>query len=247
LAKGQVRGLMEVFHRLALEPGPERWSFCEALAGQATIANDNATLFEDLQRSHRELALAYDATIEGWSQVLDLRDRETEGHSRRVTDMTLRVARGFGVGPDQLVHVRRGALLHDIGKLGIPDDILLKPGPLSDDEWQIMRRHPEYAYDWLSSVTYLRPALEIPHCHHERWDGTGYPRGLKGEQIPLEARIFAAVDVFDALSHDRPYRKAWPAARVQAHLRSLAGSHLDAQVVEAFLQNLTAESDARLN
>jgi HD-GYP domain-containing protein (c-di-GMP phosphodiesterase class II) len=247
IAKGQVQGLMEVIHRAVLEPGPEWWSFFEALAGQAAIAIDNATLFEDLQRAHQELAVAYDATIEGWSQVLDLRDRETEGHSRRVTELTLRMARSFGMNPDQLVHVRRGALLHDIGKLGIPDGILLKPGPLVDEEWQVMRRHPQYALEWLSPIHYLRPALEIPHCHHERWDGTGYPRGLKGEEIPLEARIFAAVDVFDALSHDRPYRQAWPAEKVQAHLRSLAGSHLDEQVVDVLLRTLAAEPAAQSN
>jgi PAS domain S-box-containing protein len=247
IAKGRVRGLMEVFHRTAPEPGPEWWSFFEALAGQAAIAIDNATLFEDLQHSNQELALAYDATIEGWSRVLDLRDHETEGHSRRVTDMTLGLARTFGMASDQLVHVRRGALLHDIGKLGIPDEILLKPGPLSDDEWQTMRLHPRYAFEWLSPVRYLRPALEIPHCHHERWDGTGYPRGLKGEEIPLEARIFAAVDILDALSHDRPYRKAWPAPQVHSHLRSLAGTHLDGRVVEVLLGTLAPDPLTHLN
>ncbi len=247
IAKGQVHGLLEVFHRRALEPGPEWWSFFEALAGQTAIALDNATLFDDLQRANRDLAVAYDATIEGWSQVLDLRDRETEGHSRRVTDLTLRVARSLGMSPEQLVHIRRGALLHDIGKLGIPDGILLKPGPLGDDEWQVMRRHPQYALEWLSPITYLRPALQIPHCHHERWDGTGYPRGLKGEEIPLEARIFAAVDIYDALSHDRPYRKAWPAMQVHSHLRALAGSHLDAQVVDVLLRTLAPDSFAQPN
>jgi PAS domain S-box-containing protein len=247
IAKGRIRGLMEVFHRTALEPGPEWWSFFEALAGQAAIAIDSATLFEELQSSNQELALAYDATIEGWSRVLDLRDHETEGHSRRVTDMTLGLAHTFGMGSDQLVQVRRGALLHDIGKLGIPDGILLKPGPLSDSEWQTMRLHPRYAFEWLSPVRYLRPALEIPYCHHERWDGTGYPRGLKGEEIPLEARIFAAVDILDALSHDRPYRKAWPAAQVHSHLRSLAGTHLDRRVVEVLLETVVPEPIVQLN
>jgi response regulator RpfG family c-di-GMP phosphodiesterase len=247
IAKGQVRGLMEVFHRTAPEPGTEWWSFFEALAGQAAIALDNASLFEDLQRSNQELTLAYDATIEGWSRVLDLRDRETEGHSRRVTDMTLGLARSLGMGQDQLVHIRRGALLHDIGKLGIPDGILLKPGPLDDDEWQTMRLHPRYAFEWLSPITYLRPALEIPHCHHERWDGMGYPRGLKGEEIPLAARIFAAVDVLDALSHDRPYRKAWPAAQVHSHIRSLAGTHLDERVVDVLLRSPAPDPVAKDN
>ena len=152
--------------------------------------------------------------------------------------MTLRLAREFKMSDAELVHLRRGALLHDIGKMGVPDSILLKPGALSDDEWTLMRRHPVYAYDLLSSIGFLRPALPIPHSHHEKWDGTGYPRGLKGEQIPLAARIFAIVDVWDALRSDRPYRAAWPEDKVRAHIQSLAGSHFDPQVVAAFLRLL---------
>jgi HD-GYP domain-containing protein (c-di-GMP phosphodiesterase class II) len=182
-----------------------------------------------------------DATIEGWSRALSLRDKETEGHSRRVTAMSLRLARAMGLSEAELVHVRRGALLHDIGKMGIPDAILHKPGPLTDEEWEVLRRHPQYAHDWLAPIPALRPALDIPYGHHERWDGTGYPRGLKGEQIPLAARIFAVVDVWDALRSDRPYRAGWPEARVCAHIRTLAGTHLDPKVVEAFLRVRAAD------
>lgn len=212
------------------------------LAGQAAIAIDNMAMFDKVQHSHLELVLAYDATIEGWARALDLRDKETEGHSQRVTEMTLRLARALGMNEEKLVHIRRGALLHDIGKLGVPDSILLKAGPLTAEEWEIMRRHPQYAYEMLSSIAYLQPALDIPYCHHEKWDGTGYPRGLKGEQIPLAARIFAVVDVWDALSSDRPYRPAWPQEKVRAYLKEEAGKHFDPSIVEVFLKILEEEN-----
>lgn len=181
---------------------------------------------------------AYDATIEGWAHALDLKDEETEEHSRRVTELTLRIAGMMGIKEEELVHVRRGALLHDIGKMGIPDNILLKPGKLTDEEWEIMRKHPVYAYDMLSKIHYLRQALEIPYCHHEKWDGGGYPRGLKEEQIPLTARIFAVVDVYDALTSDRPYCKAWPRERTLEHIRELSGTHFDPQVVDVFMKEI---------
>jgi PAS domain S-box-containing protein len=184
---------------------------------------------------HAELAAAYDTTLEGWSRALDLRDRETEGHSRRVTEITLLLAEALGVPPDERVHIRRGALLHDIGKMGIPDSILHKPGPLTPDEWMVMRLHPLYAYELLEPIPFLRPALDSPYCHHERWDGTGYPRGLAGTAIPRAARIFAVVDIWDGLSSDRPYRAAWPPERVLAYIADLAGTHLDPAVVPAFL------------
>jgi putative nucleotidyltransferase with HDIG domain len=173
---------------------------------------------------------------------MDLRDKETEGHTMRVTDTTVHLARAMGVGEEDIVHVRRGALLHDIGKMGIPDRILLKPGPLTEDEWTVMRRHPVYAHELLSPILYLRPALDIPYCHHERWDGTGYPRGLRGEQIPLAARIFAVIDAWDALRSDRPYRSAWPEDRVREYLRQSAGTLFDPTVVDVFL---TMEIPAR--
>jgi putative nucleotidyltransferase with HDIG domain len=185
--------------------------------------------------------MAYDATIEGWSRALDLRDRETEGHTIRVTDLTLRLARMMGVGEEELVHMRRGALLHDIGKMGIPDNILLKPGPLTDDEWIIMRRHPEYAYELLSLINYLRPALLIPYAHHEKWDGTGYPRGLREEAIPLAARLFAVVDVWDALRSVRPYRQPWSAEKVRGYLMEQSGKHFDPQVLSLFIKMMDQE------
>jgi HD-GYP domain-containing protein (c-di-GMP phosphodiesterase class II) len=236
IAKGDVRGVLEVYHRSPLAADEEWLTFLSTLAGQAAIAIDNAVLFEDLQRSNVEIADAYNATIEGWSRALELRDEATEGHTRRVTEMTLTLARALAVGEDELVHVRRGALLHDIGKMGIPDHILLKPGPLSDDEWAVMRRHPGYAHEMLSSIAYLRPALDIPYCHHEKWDGTGYPRGLKAEAIPLAARIFAVADVWDALNSARPYRPAWPEGKILAYLRAQAGRQLDPQVVAVFTE-----------
>ena len=241
VAKGRVEGVLEIFHRTALDPDPEWQEFLETLAGQAAIAIDHAALFDSMQRANVELSLAYDTTLEGWARALELRDKETEGHSQRVTAMTLRLARTLGLREAELAHIRRGALLHDIGKMGIPDNILLKPGPLTEAEWEVMRRHPTYAYQLLAPIAYLRPALDIPYCHHERWDGSGYPRGLAGEQIPLTARIFALVDVWDALSRDRPYRQAWPATQVREHIRSLAGSHFDPQFAEGFLNSVLAE------
>ena len=236
IAKGQVVGVLELFHREPLDPDPEWLDFLETLAGQAAIAIDNAELFDNLHRANVELTLAYETTLEGWARALELRDYETEGHSQRVTELTVRIARAMGLSEAQLVHVRRGALLHDIGKMGVPDSILLKPGKLTDEEWEIMRQHPVYAYEMLSPITYLKPALDIPYCHHEKWDGTGYPRGLKGERIPLPARIFAVVDVWDALLSDRPYRKAWSEEKVLEHIQEQAGKHFDPAVVETFLK-----------
>jgi response regulator RpfG family c-di-GMP phosphodiesterase len=236
ISKGQVKGVLELLYREPPDGDPEWLHFVESVAAQAAIAIDNVELFRNLQRSNAELTLAYDNTLAGWARALELRDAETEGHSRRVTDMTLDLAGAMGLSDEELVHVRRGALLHDIGKMGIPDSILTKPGELDDDEWDIVRLHPVHAFEMLSPVPFLRPALDIPHCHHERWDGTGYPRGLKGQQIPLPARIFAVVDVYDALSTDRPYRKAWPREKVLAHIREQAGKHFDPRVVEVFMK-----------
>ncbi len=191
-----------------------------------------------MQRSNTDLIRAYDATIEGWSRALDLRDKETEGHTLRVTELTVRLCMAAGLSADELVHIRRGALLHDIGKMGVPDAILYKPGPLDDNEWSIMRMHPQYAYDMLAPIAYLRPAIDIPYCHHERWDGGGYPRKLKGEQIPLAARIFSIVDVWDALLSDRPYRPAWELKRVQEYILSERGKHFDPDVLDMFTKEM---------
>ena len=236
LAKGVLKGILEIFNRASLAPDPEWLVYLETLGGQAAIAIDNAQLFEGLQRSNQELTAAYDATIAGWSHAMDLRDKETEGHSQRVTELTLRLARRMGVNQQEQVHMHRGALLHDIGKLGVPDQILLKPGKLTEEEWVIMRKHPEYAFKMLLPIPYLQPALDIPYCHHEKWDGTGYPRGLKGGQIPLAARIFAIVDVWDALRSDRPYRPGWSVEKILDYIRNESGKHFDPQVAESFLK-----------
>jgi PAS domain S-box-containing protein len=232
----QLKGMLEIFHRSSLNPQPEWLDFLESLAGQAAIAIETAQLFEGLQRSRLELALAYESTLEGWSRTLDMRDEDTEGHTQRVVEMTLRLARLSGFSEAEIVHIRRGALLHDIGKIAVPDRILLKPGPLDADELIIMRQHPVFAYQALAPIEYLRLALDIPYCHHERWDGSGYPRRLKGEEIPRAARLFAVVDVWDALSSDRPYRKAWEKEQVLAYLGEHAGSQFDPRAVELFLK-----------
>ncbi len=189
----------------------------------------------ELIRAHEDTIQAYDRTIEGWCKALELRDNVTEGHTQRVTDLTILIARGMEIDEEELVHIRRGALMHDIGKMAIPDSILKKSGPLNDDEWREMRKHPSYAFEMLNPIKYLSPSLGIPYCHHEKWDGTGYPRGIKGEQIPLEARIFAVADVWDALSSDRPYRKALPPATARKYIEDNKGSHFDPTVVNAFL------------
>jgi PAS domain-containing protein len=236
IVKSEVKGVLEIFHRSAFNPDTEWLEFMATLAGQAAIAIDNSQLFENVQRSNLELRQAYDATIEGWSQAMDLRDRETEGHTLRVTEITVRLAEAMGMSKDEIVHARRGALLHDIGKLGVPDAILFKPGKLNNEEWALMVQHPRFAYNMLSPIAYLRPALDIPYCHHEKWDGSGYPRGLKGEQIPLAARIFAVVDVWDALTSNRPYRKAWEESEALEYIRTQPGQHFDPKVVEIFLR-----------
>jgi putative nucleotidyltransferase with HDIG domain len=213
----------------------------DTLAGQAAIAIDSAIMFKDVQWSNAELRMAYDKTIEGWSRALDLRDKETEDHTQRVTEMTIQLARRLGIPDAELVHIRRGAILHDIGKVSISDSILLKAGRLTEEEWIIMRRHPLIAVELLSPISYLAPALHIPRSHHEKWDGTGYPDGLAGEQIPLAARIFTLADVYDALMSDRPYRKAWSKAETLEYIRAQAGIHFDPQTVPAFLEMVNGE------
>ncbi len=209
-----------------------------AIADMAANAIHRTTLHERTQQNALDLARAYESTLEGWARALELRDHETEGHSNRVTDMTVRLARRFGIPDGELLQIRRGALLHDIGKMGIPDMILHKPGPLTSEEWEIMRRHPEYAYNLLYDIEHLRPALDIPYCHHEKWDGSGYPRSLRGEEIPLAARLFAVVDVWDALRTNRPYRPAWPVDKARAYIISQAGAHFDPRIVPVFLDEL---------
>ena len=243
IVKGQIKGVFEVFHRSPLSPPPDWMEFLHTLAGQAAIAIDSSQLFENLQRSNQELIQAYDTTLEGWARALELRDRETEGHTRRVTEMTMRLARYIGVNDSEMVNIYRGVLLHDIGKMGVPDHILKKKGKLTEEEWAEMRQHPIYAYNLLSPISFLRGVLDIPYCHHEHWDGSGYPRGLRGEQIPLAARIFSVVDNWDALLSDRPYREAWPVEKVKAYLRESAGTLLDPKIVETFLTMIEREKN----
>ena len=238
IVKGEIKGILEVYCRKAFTPDADWLEFLEALGGQAAITIDTAQLFENLQRANLDLSLAYDATIEGWSRAMDLRDHETEGHTLRVTDLTMKLARAMRISESQLTAIRRGALLHDIGKMGVPDAILLKEGALTDEEWALMRQHPQLAHDMLAPIAYLNDALDIPYCHHEKWDGTGYPQGLKGERIPLIARIFAVVDVWDALTNDRTYRSKWSKEETLQYIKEQSGRHFDPQVVDVFLKHI---------
>jgi len=215
---------------------------CNILSFQVSLAVANAQLYEKAQQAIVNVTHAYDATLEGWSRVLDMRDHVTDEHTHRVTDLTVALADRMGIPESELGHIRRGALLHDIGKMGIPDAILQKTDVLSDDEWLIMKTHPQLAYQLLSHINYLEPAMDIPYCHHEKWNGTGYPRGLKGEEIPLAARIFAVVDVFDALTSDRPYRRAWKKEDAIAFIQEQTGQHFYPEAVKAFLDMLGSET-----
>lgn len=243
ITKGAVTGVLEIFQRSPLGADPAWMNFLEAIANQAAIAIDNARLLKDLQSANLELTLAYDATIEGWAHALELRDGETEGHSHRVASMTVALASEMGLKGEDLLHIRRGALLHDIGKMAIPDDILKKQDQLTDEEWEIMRKHPIYSVQMLEPIDFLRPALSIPQAHHEWWDGTGYPSQLKGEEIPLAARIFSVVDVWDALIYSRRYREGWEKERVVEYLISLSGKQFDPSVVKYFLEFIQTNGD----
>jgi HD-GYP domain-containing protein (c-di-GMP phosphodiesterase class II) len=240
IAKGQVLGVLEIFHRSILSANQDWMNFLNTLAGQAAIAIDSAMMFKDLQRSNVELTLAYDKTIDGWSRALDLRDKETDDHPRRVTELTLRLAKHMSIPDEELIHIRRGATLHDIGKVAMPDDILFKPGPLTAEEWVIMRRHPLIAAEMLKPISYLARALPIPRFHHEKWNGSGYPDGLAGESIPLAARLFAFADVYDALTSDRPYRRALSKEDALGFIRENSGIHFDPKIVPVFMQ-MTAD------
>lgn len=211
-------------------------NLCRTLSAQVALALQNAKLHEAARAAAEELSSAYEATLEGWSLALEMRDQETLGHTKRAARLACELAGALGVPDEELPHVRRGALLHDIGKMVVPDAVLHKPGPLDDAEWALMRAHPVVAQEFLSRIDYLQPALDIPYCHHERWDGTGYPRGLKGANIPLAARIFAVIDVYDALTSDRPYRPAWTPEAALEHIVHQAGTHFDPAVVEIFAE-----------
>jgi HD-GYP domain-containing protein (c-di-GMP phosphodiesterase class II) len=214
----------------------------EILADQVAIAIENSKLFNSLQNLNARISDAYDQTLRGWSHALELRDDETREHTDRVAEMTVRLGVEMGLGDDELITLKRGALLHDVGKLGVPDRILMKAGDLTDEEWDVMRRHPEFAHQMLSSISYLQPALEIPYYHHEKWDGTGYPFGLKGDEIPLSARIFAVADVWDALRSPRPYRTSpWSGKDAVDYIVAETGRHFDPEIVRVFLPLVSAD------
>jgi HD-GYP domain-containing protein (c-di-GMP phosphodiesterase class II) len=236
MLKGEIIGVIYVDNRMQVgQFNAHDCDLLQSIAANASVAIENARLFEDL-------ATAYDTTLEGWSMALELRDRDTQGHSRRVVDLSMTLGQAMGLDEQTLIHLKRGALLHDIGKMGIPDSVLLKSGPLTEDEWGVMHRHPEMAYQFLCNIPYLLPALDVPYCHHERWDGSGYPRGLKGTQIPLIARIFTVVDVWDAITSNRPYRTSLEKDSAIEHMASMAGKHFDPQVVEAFIRVVQAKA-----
>ena len=241
MVQEQTFGALCVGQRTTI--GENELRLLTSIADIAANAIHRATLHEETRKYATDLAQAYDTTLEGWAHALELRDQETEGHSRRVMQLTFDLAQAMGIGEEAMENIRRGVLLHDIGKMGIPDSVLLKPGTLNEREWEIMRRHPEYAYNLLMPIDYLRKAIEIPYCHHEKWDGTGYPLGLKEEAIPLAARIFAIADVWDALTSDRPYRKAWAKETALKYIHDQSGKHFDPQVVEVFLRKMQSDID----
>ncbi len=240
VAKGQVKGVLELFYRHAMEPDSDWINFLEILARQAAVAVEDASLFNDMQRSFTELAVAYDAAIEGWARVLQMRHHEPDELYQSLASLTLEMARRLGIAETEMAHIYRGVLLHDIGKLDISDKILFKSGPLTTEEWDVVHHHPAYAYDFLQSIAYLRPAMSIPYCHHEKWDGSGYPRGLHGKDIPLEARIFSVVNVWTVLQQERPFRRAWDRTRATNYIQEQSGKEFDPEVVDAFL-HLIAE------
>jgi HD-GYP domain-containing protein (c-di-GMP phosphodiesterase class II) len=239
--RGELLGVFEVFWREIQYADTWKLDILQMVGESITFAMEHTTIVEELKRRNEELTTTYTSTIEGLSRALELRDLETEGHTRRVAELTLRLAEHMQIPPDQRASIQQGALLHDIGKLGIPDAVLLKPGSLTHQEWKVMQQHPLYAYNILASILTLRQALVIPLYHHERWDGSGYPYGLKGEQIPLSARLFAVVDVYDALTSDRPYRSAWSRSEAMDYLREQAGKLFDPQIVAHFLELANSE------
>jgi len=244
LAKGKLVGVLEIFHRSPLDPDQQRLELFEMVAGLAAIAIDHQNIQKDLERSRTEIIKGFDAIIEGWAKALELRGIESPGHAQRAVDLTLRLAGELGLSGDTLVELRRGALLHDIGKMGIPDQVLNKGKELTKEERKMIGRHPIDAFDLLGQIDVLQSARDIPLHHHEHWNGEGYPQGLKGEEIPFQARIFAIVDVWDALLTDRPYRDAWPRDKAVAHIKEQSGKHFDPRVVKAFLKII--ESDRKL-
>jgi response regulator RpfG family c-di-GMP phosphodiesterase len=234
MAKSKVNGVLEVFERSESKHDRDWYDFLEAFAHQASIAIDNAGLFDNLQKLNIEMASAYETTVEAWAQTLEIRDTTSVGHSRRVMEMSVKIASAMGMSGDAVSHLRRGVMMHDIGMLGIPESILLKPDQLTASEWELVRQHPRIAYDLLSQISNWRQALDIPYFHHEKWDGSGYPQGLKKDVIPLGARICAVADVYDTLQMERSYRSAWNKDQAEKYIHAGAGSHFDPEVVRIF-------------
>ncbi len=247
VASGKLVGVLEFFQRESFNPNGEWSNVMADIAERAGNAVSNALVLRQLHLTSNQLTGAYDALIDGWALALELRDFEPQGHAKRVTEMTMEFAHIMGVGAADLVNVRRGAMLHDVGKMGVPDSVLLKNDTLTDAEWEIMRRHPVIAYEQLSKIEALQPAVVIPYLHHEKWDGTGYPCKLAGEQIPFVARLFAVVDVWDSLLSDRPYRKGWPPDRVRGYIREQGGKHFDPKLADIFVRLLENDETLRKN
>jgi HD-GYP domain-containing protein (c-di-GMP phosphodiesterase class II) len=243
IVRGQTLGVLEVFNRAPLEPDAEWLECLQALARAVAIGVDQASLCEGLERARVELTLSHDETIECWLRALELRDGARPAREKHLADLCVTLAEAAGIPAGDLLHVRRGALLHDVGVLCLPEGLLRKPGPLTAAELVSMRRHPELARELLSSIAYLRRALEIPEYHHEKWDGSGYPHGLRGERIPVAARVFAVLDVWEALRAHRPYRAAWSDKQALAHIISESGLHFDPRIVDLFRDLL---ADGRL-
>lgn len=235
-AKGTMVGLVQVQSPVAGLFDPTDASLLGMITNTAAIAIYNVRLAQNLERTTQDLTNTYEAAIDGWTRALELRDFTTERHTQRVVALSMELGKKLGLNSNDLLRIRRGAQLHDIGKMGIPDKILLKPGPLDDSEWRIMRRHPVYAYELLRPIPHFNDIIDIPYCHHEKWDGSGYPRRLKGEEIPMTARIFSIVDVWDALSSNRPYRSAWPANQVMDYIHYQTNKQFEPRVAHAFLE-----------
>ena len=236
IANDRLTGVIELFHRTEFTPEMEWLNYLQTLSEQTAVALDNFQCFLELKHQQAELVLACDEIIESWAQSTDVRNRELDGQSRRITELTLTLAGLLGFADSEIANLRRGAILHDIGNIGIPDRILLKPDRLNEEETLIMRQHPLYSRELIYPITFLRPVIDIPYCHHERWDGSGYPRGLKGEEIPLPARIFAVVDVWDALRSSRAYRPAWPREQSLQYILSMSGKLFDPAIVPYFVK-----------
>jgi response regulator RpfG family c-di-GMP phosphodiesterase len=241
VVRERVVAVLELYSREPLLLSNDWVQYLSILAGQAAMAVRKDEIIRNQTRANIQLELAYGETLEAWMRAVELRDHYTAGHTQRVTEMALRLSTKIGVAADMLEHITRGALLHDVGKLAVPDEILMKNGPLNETEWKVMRQHPVHARELLEPIQYLKPAIDIPYCHHERWDGSGYPQGLRGEDIPLQARIFSVVDVWDALVSDRPYRNAWAEDKAMAYIQSKSGIEFDPVVVEAFIDTYITE------